>query len=419
MKLDYKKTFLIGFGFLASSLAWSLYNSFVPLILRDYVGSSLLIGMVMTIDNIFGVVFQPLFGQLSDRTRTRFGKRMPYIMVGIPLCAIAFSLIPFMQTLFATMAVIIAFNFIMSTWRSPVIALMPDLTPSPLRSKANGIINMMGGIGAIIAFMVGGRLTTWGGFKASFIMGSIVMVLALVVLMLFVREPDTRLHRPLQDATVTEDDSETLTAARSSAKHLTKDEKKSLFALLFAIFFWFCGFNAVETFFTSYATTNLGLEAGAAAGMLTYFSLALVAFAIPAGILATRFGRRRMILIGLVGIIAAFTPMLFVSGKTAVQILMIVAGSFWALVNINSLPMVVELAANDRIGSFTGYYYFFSFSAAIVSPSLFGLIHDLTKDYNNLFIYSAVAFLLAFVCMLQVRHGEAKITPVLSEEITR
>ncbi|NLC84217.1 MAG: SLC45 family MFS transporter, partial [Ruminococcaceae bacterium] len=121
----------------------------------------------------------------------------------------------------------------------------------------------------------------------------------------------------------------------------------------------------------------------------------------------------------LVGIIAAFTPMLFVSGKTAVQILMIVAGSFWALVNINSLPMVVELAANDRIGSFTGYYYFFSFSAAIVSPSLFGLIHDLTKDYNNLFIYSAVAFLLAFVCMLQVRHGEAKITPALSEEITR
>lgn len=165
MKLDYKKTFLIGFGFLASSLAWSLYNSFVPLILRDYVGSSLLIGMVMTIDNIFGVVFQPLFGQLSDRTRTRFGKRMPYIMVGIPLCAIAFSLISFMQTLFATMAVIIAFNFIMSTWRSPVIALMPDLTPSPLRSKANGIINMMGGIGAIIAFMVGGRLTTWGDSK--------------------------------------------------------------------------------------------------------------------------------------------------------------------------------------------------------------------------------------------------------------
>ncbi len=424
MKLDYKKTFLIGFGFLASSLAWSLYNSFVPLLLRNYVGSSLLIGMVMTIDNIFGVIFQPLFGQLSDRTRTRFGKRMPYIMAGIPLCAIAFALIPNMQTLFGTMAVIMTFNFIMSTWRSPVIALMPDLTPSPLRSKANGIINMMGGIGAIIAFLVGGRLTTWGGFKASFLMGSIVMIAALVVLLLFVREPDSRislLSEPVaadkKPAVVAADESkESLRASRDASRHLSKAEKKSLFALLFAIFFWFCGFNAIETFFTSFATTNLGLEAGAAAGMLTYFSLALVAFAIPAGILATRFGRRRMILIGLGGIIAAFTPVLFVSNKAMIQVLMIVAGAFWALVNINSLPMVVELAHADRIGSFTGYYYFFSFSAAIVSPTLFGLIHDLTKEYNNLFVYSAVAFLLAFICMLQVKHGEAKQVTVIKEE---
>ncbi|MDD3866147.1 MAG: MFS transporter, partial [Eubacteriales bacterium] len=127
MKLDYKKTFLIGFGFFASSLAWSIYNSFVPLMLEErFLASTAIIGFIMTIDNIFGVIFQPLFGQLSDRTRTRFGRRMPYIMLGIPTCAAAFIFIPRMPTLFAMMAVIIAFNLIMSFWRSPVVALMPD-----------------------------------------------------------------------------------------------------------------------------------------------------------------------------------------------------------------------------------------------------------------------------------------------------
>ena len=415
MKLDYKRTFLIGFGFFASSLAWSLYNSFIPLMLRGFVSSSTLIGLVMTIDNVFGVIFQPLFGQLSDRTHTRFGKRMPYIMVGIPLCAIAFTLIPFMQSLALMMGVIITFNFIMSTWRSPVVALMPDLTPSPLRSKANGVINMMGGFGAIVAFMVGGRLTTWGGFKASFSMGAIVMVLALVVLMLFVREPDSRRFTSVVEAAAA-DAEESLQAARAATHHLSEAEKKSLFALLFAIFFWFCGFNAVETFFTSYATTNLGLNPGAAASMLTFFSLALILCAVPAGILAGRFGRRRTILVGICGTIAAFAPMYFVTNRIAVQILMVIGGIFWSLININSLPMVVELAQADRIGSFTGYYYFFSFSASIASPVLFGIIHDLTKNYSNLFLYSIVAFMLAFCCMLAVHHGEVKPVPAMPEK---
>ncbi len=418
MKLDYKKTFLIGFGFFASSLAWSLYNSFIPLMLREFVGSTALIGLVMTIDNVFGVIFQPLFGQLSDRTRTRFGKRMPYIMVGIPLCSAAFMLIPFMKSLVPMMAAIITFNFIMSTWRSPVIALMPDLTPSPLRSKANGIINLMGGVGAIVAFLVGGRLTTLGGYKASFAMGAFVMVLALMVMVLFVREPDSRCPRPAAgsgsgDGAAAEsgaaEDDDCPRVSRDLMHHLSRAEKKSLFALLGAIFFWFCGFNAVETFFTSYATTNLQLNPGSAASMLTFFSLALVACAVPAGILAGRYGRRRMILIGICGNIAAFTPMYFVTSRTVVMVLMVVAGVFWSLININSLPMVVEMAQADRIGSFTGYYYFFSFSASIASPILFGLIHDLTKNYSILFVYSIVAFLLALGCMLFVRHGEAKV----------
>ena len=158
MKLDYRKTFLIGFGFLASSLAWSLYNAYVPTMLEErFALSTTVIGTIMTIDNFFGIIFQPVVGILSDRTHTRFGHRMPWIMVGLPICAVLFAIIPQMYTLAAMMAVLIGFNFVMSLWRSPVIALMPDVTPRPLRSKANGVINLMGGLGSIIAFFFGGK----------------------------------------------------------------------------------------------------------------------------------------------------------------------------------------------------------------------------------------------------------------------
>jgi len=149
MKLNYKQTFIIGFGFFASSLAWSMYNVYVPILLENYITSTLLIGLIMTIDNAFGVVFQPFFGALSDKTNTRHGRRMPYILIGIPICAVAFSLIPFTWSLASLMAVVIIFNFVMSTWRAPVVALMPDITPPSLRSKANGVINLMGGLGSL------------------------------------------------------------------------------------------------------------------------------------------------------------------------------------------------------------------------------------------------------------------------------
>jgi maltose/moltooligosaccharide transporter len=196
-------------------------------------------------------------------------------------------------------------------------------------------------------------------------------------------------------------------SAQKGIRHLSRPEKRSLFAMLLAIFFWFCGFNAVETFFTLFATKKLGASTGDATLSLTLFSLTLVAFALPAGILAGRFGRKKMIVIGLCGLILTFLPMIFLESLLVMRILLFVGGIFWACININSLPMVVELASSERIGSFTGYYYFFSFSAAIVSPTLFGWIRDLTKDYSTLFTYSVAAFALALICIALVRHGEA------------
>ncbi len=435
MRLDYKKTFLIGFGFFAASLAWALYNSFVPLMLEDYLdtwtinilgatfvlGQTTLIGVIMTFDNIFGVIFQPLMGQVSDRTRSRFGRRMPYILIGVPICAVFFALIPWATNLVMLMSFIICFNLVMSTWRSPVVALMPDLTPPALRSKANGVINLMGGIGGIIALLGGGYLVKMtGGNQMPFLMVSIVMLLAAITMFFFVKESDNRrLTKQTErlETGMAMDEIAAAKTAKESIRRLTRPEKRSLIFILLAIFFWFTGFNAVEAFFTLFATNKMQVSDGDASISLALFSLALVIFALPSGIIAGHVGRKKMIVIGLLGTIAVFIPMIFILDLLLMRILLFVGGLFWACININSLPMVVELAAPERIGSYTGYYYFFSFSAAIVSPILFGVIRDITQDYATLFVYSIVAFILALICMSFVKHGEAsKDVPAVIDE---
>ena len=443
LKLNYKQIFLIGFGFLASSLAWSIYNSQVPLILEQrFQLSGVLIGTIMTIDNFFGVIFQPLVGAASDKTRTRIGRRMPWIIVGIPVCALFFSLAPLQQTLWAFMGAIIIFNLVMSLWRSPVISLMPDVTARPLRSKANGVINLMGGLGSIVAFFVGGKLSQLDpSNEAAFLMGALVMIASLIMLIFFVKEP-TALPRgagkdPLalakwQDERRMRIDEQRRIKAevKQNSAHLSRWQvlKQELFALssaelrslifiLLAIFFWFCAYNAIETFFTLYAVNVLGISAGEGAQMLTVFSLTFVAFAIPAGLIGSKLGRKRTILIGLAGITTAFIPVLFLENKMILTVLLSLGGLFWACVNINSLPMVVELATKDKVGSFTGYYYFFSFSAAILAPITFGLIRDLSNNYSLLFAFSSIAFILAFVCMLFVKHGEVKEANPAEDEV--
>ncbi len=403
MKLKYKQTFLIGFGFFASSIAWAMYNNYVPVLLGNYLTSTTLIGLVMTFDNIFGVIFQPVFGTLSDKTMTRFGRRMPYILIGIPVCAAAFPFIPFTKTLFSLMAVIIIFNFVMSTWRAPVVALMPDLTPAPLRSQANGIINFMGGLGSLFSFFAGGLLFKLGGMPLPFAASAVLMLAAVIVLKIFVKEKSAL---PAQNHACPQESTGGLHAADPG-------RNKSLIFLLLAILFWFTGYNAVETFFSLYVTNTLRdtsgnfLTAGDASLLLAMFSLTFLGFSIPAGFISAKLGRKRTILTGLTGVALLFTLMLFTDNIWALRILLLLGGIFWACVNINSLPMVVEMAHWKDIGRYTGYYYFFSFSAAIISPILFGFIRDLVSNYNAIFVYSSISFALAIICMLFVNHGEA------------
>jgi len=390
-KLDIKKTLLLSFGFFASSIAWSIYNSFVPQILEGFIKSTTLIGFIMTIDNIFGLIFQPLFGKWSDNTHTRFGRRMPYIFIGIPICAVAFTLIPMMGNIWSLMAILIVFTFVMSAWRSPVVALMPDITPGPLRSQANGIVNLMGGVGSLLAFAGGGYLFKLGGFPLPFLMSAIFMLIAVAVLALFVREPKQAYEQEKQEKPVLK---------------LGRNEKRSLLLILFGVFFWFSGYNAVETFFTLYATNTLGMDGGSAAMTLAFFSLTFLVFAVPAGFIGAKIGRRMTILIGLIGVTVLFIPLIFLSNVWITRICLFAGGLFWACVNINSLPMVVRLSGEEKVGTFIGYYYFFSFASQIVSPILFGFIRDLVGHYRVLFSYSCIAFVLALACLIFVRHGE-------------
>jgi len=402
MKLDYKKTLLLGFGFLGISLIWSIYNSYMPIFLREYRLPLWLVGLVMTFDNIAGITIQPYVGFLSDRTRTRFGRRMPYLMVGAPIAAVFFALIPILHLtthVFALLIIaVIIMNIAMAIFRTPTVALMPDITPSPLRSKANGIINFMGGLGTTVAFLGGAYL-----YKANrglpFYVGAALMLAATAIVLLVIREPQG----------YTEEATEGVGVLATIREIIGSQEKSALFILL-AIFTWFIGYNAIETFWTTYGKEFLGISESSAAAMLTFVSGAFLLFALPAGFIATRFGRRRTILVGLSTMIVFILSAYFVTNLIYLRFMLVIAGIAWALININSFPMVSDIAPPGKIGSYTGLYYFFSMAAAITAPPLVGALMDLL-GLRTLFLFSPFFLLLAALCMLQVKRGEPQQAP--------
>lgn len=395
MKLDYKKTFFIGLGFFTVSLVWGIYNLKAPLYLKALGLPGVAVGSVMTIDNIFAIIFLPIFGALSDRTRTRYGRRMPYLLVGIPLSAVAFFIIPFAQyNLLFFMIVIIAMNFFMSIYRAPTVALMPDVTPRPLRSKANGIINFMGGVGSVVTFVAAGFLLKINEVYP-FAAVSIIMIVVVILMYNLVREPkEIADDKPAVES--------------GNVDEAGQGRALSLVFLLLAIFFWFTGYNAVETFFSTYGQEVLKISESQTSFLFAAFSAFFLLFAIPSGFIATKIGRKKVILTGIVLLLAVFMSLVLVKSILPMYAILAVGGISWALININSYPMVVEMTANRGIGQYTGYYYFFSMLAAIVSPILFGFLKDRLGD-DFLFVYASIAMVIAFFFMMLVKHGEAKV----------
>jgi MFS family permease len=394
-RLNYKNTFLLGFGFFCISIVWPLYNAFVPVFLSKYISSALMIGFVMTFDNIAAITLQPFFGALSDRTNTKFGRRMPYLMVGIPLSAVFFALIPFQFSLISLIAIAMGFNIMMSIYRAPTVALMPDLTPSANRSKANGIINLMGGLGAVMALFVGPMLYDINKFYP-FAAAAVVMIIALLILLKTIREPEKLIR-----------EDEEHTGIIKAFFEVIKDKDRSALLILIAIFLWFVAYQGVEAMFTLYGVKYLGLKESTAAFLLSFFSLTFLIFAIPSGFIATKVGRRKSIMTGITGLLVVFILITFFRNTTYIAILLGIGGIFWALININSYPMVVEMTTESKIGAYTGLYYFFSSLAAITGPPLLGFIIDYI-GYGSLFLISVCFLLLALVTMMFVKKGESK-----------
>jgi len=413
MKFSFSKTFLLGFGFFGVSVIWMVYNAFVPLFLANrFHIEPWLIGLFMTFDNIAALFIQPPVGAWSDRLRTPIGRRMPFILIGAPIGAIAFGFIPLAAVLPLFVACTSTLLLSMAFWRTPVVALMPDITPSAYRSQANGIINFMGGVGAIIATLGGGAL-----YKLNpaypFWMGSILVIVATLLLFLFIREPK---------------EYETTSGERPdlfrSLKEVVKDRDKSAFRMLLAIFFWFVAYNAIEAFFTLYAQNHLGLPGGDGARLLGQLSLIFVLFALPAGYIGGSWGRRRTIITGILVLSTCMLLMFWLLPQTLliqvarlpvlgvvpiIGVILMVAGASWALINVNSLPMVVDMTDNLRVGTYTGLYYLFSTLAAIAGPNINGWIIQLTgKNYSLVMLVGPIFMFIALLMMLGVRRGEAQ-----------
>lgn len=405
------KIFFIGLAFMTTQVLWVQFNGFVPIILKNVFqkefgdnfylfglfGVGTIVGFIMTWDNIIAFFLQPYIGNRSDNTRTRFGRRMPYIMVGIPAAALFFVFIPILGviTIWAVIPVILLFNFSMAIYRSPAVSLMPDLVPSQKRSLANGIINLMGGLGSALMILIGARIYKVNA-TLSFAFGSVLIVILGLILFLTVKEPSeyTKVVEKTKEPGII-----------SQLRSLSKLPDKSPIMMLFAILFWFVGWNAVDTFFTTFATSVLSVSADQAQGTLFYFAIFFVIAAIPAGLIGQKLGRILTMKIGLGIFIVLIFIASTVNSLSTLGIILIGCGIMWALINVNSIVVVWEHAKDN--GSGTGIYYAFSSVAAISGPVLAGFLADQLKTWNILFYFTGFMFIVAFLFLFFVKKGEA------------
>jgi len=416
-KFNLKQTTFIGLAFFTTGIAWSMFNTQVNITLFEYLGSYALVGAWMAMDNIIGVFIQPIMGTVSDNTRTRLGRRMPYLIVGIPLAAIFFVMISTINSaqdpLWLLLIWMFFFNISMASYRSQAVALMPDFVEPVNRTKGNAVINFMGGIGALIAYLFNKFLVPISLFLAFFAV-AIIMAASLIVLLFTIREKESYSYKLILEREEVEGqkiiDKKDRPNLIESFKDILSEEDKSTLFMLLAIFSWFVGYQALEALFTVYGMDVLGLSRGDAGFMLMYVAIAFLLSALPAGILGSKIGRRLTIKIGLVLFISALIIGFLVQTVTVITIILFVAGIGWGFININSIVIVWQMApTSKKIGTYTGVYYFFSFMAAILGPFMVGSLIDMLGNYT-LFLVSSFFFIAALIFMFLVKRGEAELT---------
>jgi len=414
MKLNLKQTLKVGLAFLSISAFWQLYDFCVPLILRDtYALGDTNSGLVMAMDNIVALFLLPFFGTLSDKCNLRIGKRMPFILFGTAMAVTLILTLPYVishgsLTVFLVMLALLLLA--MGTYRSPAVALMPDVTPKPLRSKGNAIINLMGTLGGIITLLLINvaviRTPDEAGVLRSdytYLFYAVAIVMAVCIITLFLTVKERKIALPAEQEAPAASDGPT-----STMQKMRPEVKRSLILILCSVSLWFMAYNAVTTAFSKYAMSVWGIGESQAANCVLLGTVGAVISYWPVGIVSSRFGRRKVILFGV-----AMLVFCFVIGATMQQMswlayaMFALVGVGWASINVNSFPMVVEIASGSDTGKYTGYYYTFSMAAQVITPILSGALLE-HVGYWTLFPYSAVLACCAFVTMLFVRHGDAK-----------
>ncbi len=417
MKLNYKRTFFIGFAFLSISAFWQMYDNIIPLILQNsFHLNETLIGAIMALDNVLAVFLLPFFGVLSDRCKSPLGKRTPFILGGTIAAVIFMILLPVADDTDNLILFIAALGLTllsMAFYRSPAVALMPDLTPKPLRSKANAVINLMGAIGGVyslimISILVGNEDRP--DYLPLFISVAALMILAIILLMATIRE--NKLARQLyeefpQEAEPVEDAPSKAHGVQNS-EPLAPAVKKSLIFILLSIFLWFTAYNAVTTAFSRYARTVWDIQGGGFANCLMVATVAAIISYIPIGIISSRIGRKKTICGGIILMTVCYlAAFFFTSYHPVINIGFACIGIGWAAIGVNSLPMVVEMCKGGDVGKYTGIYYTFSMAAQIFTPVFSGFLLG-NISYRILFPYAVVFSSLAFVTMCFVKHGDSK-----------
>ena len=454
MKLNYKRTILVGMAFFLISAFWQAYDAIVPLILTNHFGlPQTASGAVMSIDNVLAVFMLPIFGAISDRVSTKRGKRTPFVLFGSIAAMISFIALTVIDNyqlarvvseniptieqgtlsdeafaenirqltvkltvenplpLIGFIATLLVVLVAMATFRSPAVALMPDVTVKPLRSKANAIINLMGTAGAILVLALGIVFATsknhYMQYTPYVIAVVAIMLTGLIVFIISVKE--NKWAREMEEESVRLGLEEKVEDTEAiDTRRLSKPELRSLLLILASVALWYIGYNSITSKYSVYATNILGFDFNLT--LIIAQAAAIVSY-IPVGMIASRIGRRKTILAGVTMLATAFIIGVFITPSTPEFIMypvFILAGMGWATINVNSFPMVVELARGGDVGKYTGYYYTASMSAQIVAPILSGILYDLIGMRYVFFTFGAVFVAFSFVTMFFVRHGDSK-----------
>ena len=421
MKLNYRRTFLIGLAFLSISAFWQMYDNIIPLILQGTFGlGETITGVIMAADNVLALFLLPLFGSLSDKVDTKMGKRMPFITTGTILAVIFLMLLSVADrtinlSLFVGALFILLIS--MGLYRSPAVALMPDLTPNKLRSKGNAIINLMGAVGGVYTLIMIKLLVGKGDhpdYMPLFISVAALMVIAVGVLVITVNEKkvkqkvEAEIRAYEEKAGVIVETEDIAEEEMQEKAVMPKEVKRSMIFLLVSIFLWFTAYNAVTTAFSRYTKVVWHLEGGGFADCLMVATVAAIISYIPIGNISSRIGRKKTILGGIILMSLCYAAAIFaIAYYPVINIAFAIIGIGWAAINVNSYPMIMEMSKGCDIGKFTGTYYTFSMTAQIFTPILSGFLLE-NVSYKTLFPYALVFSVLAFITMLQVHHGDAR-----------